>query len=464
MISGLLERYAASVPERAFVIDALGNVSAREAAEQLPGLVEVLKECGEERICFYAADSARLILLVLAMEAAGLQCCVLSRQSQPSEIVAILERVGSSTLVTDSTEAIPVRKLLRIDDLIRDATARKGTTKPANSGANSGRESGTIVVLTTGTTGTPKAAQYTWQRLLGRIPSREAVQGKTWLLAYPLNHFAGVQVLLAALRDRSTLVVSAARDFRTVIDTLIRHKVDSVSGTPTFWRMLVGRITDDEAKRLSIERITLGGEASTADLLDRLKTRFPAAAITQVYATTEAGTCFAVRDGMPGFPASFLDRPVGNVELKIIDGELYVRSSACMISYIDGSPPLTAQQDWMATGDLVEQTGDRVLFRGRKSEIINVGGVKVHPSKVEETILRVAGVSAVRAYSAPNPITGQIVACDIELEDGADEDAVRAMAQNACLAALGRYEQPRQLRIVKQLERRNEKLVRRGSG
>ena len=117
----------------------------------------------------------------------------------------------------------------------------------------------------------------------------------------------------------------------------------------------------------------------------------------------------------------------------------------------------------MATGDLVQRTNDRVFFRGRKSEVINVGGVKVHPLKVEETILRVPGVSAVRAYSAPNPITGQVVACDIELEEGAVEATVRDLAQHACLTALTRYEQPRQLRIVDRLERRNEKLVRRES-
>jgi acyl-CoA synthetase (AMP-forming)/AMP-acid ligase II len=468
MISGLLERYAISAPERAFVIDARGIVSARGAFEQLPGLVEILKEMGENRVYFYIADSARLVLAVVATEAAGLQCCVLNRQSQPSEIVAILERLGSSVLVTDAALSFPAKRVLLIDDLVRDAAtrniAKKSVDSPVNSGAvDYGKEPGTIVVLTTGTTGIPKAARYTWERLLGRIPSRDAVQGKTWLLAYPLNHFAGVQVLLAALRDRGTLVIPAARDFRTVIDTLIERRVDSVSGTPTFWRMLVGRVTDEEAKRLWIEQITLGGEASTAELLDRLRTRFPSATITQIYATTEAGSCFAVKDGLPGFPASFLDRPVGNVALKIIDGELYVRSAAGMIGYIDGNSPSVTQQDWTATGDLVERTSARVLFRGRKSEIINVGGVKVHPLKVEEIILRVPGVSAVRAYSAPNPITGQIVACDIELEEGADENAVRETAQHACLAALSRYEQPRRLRIVHRLERRNEKLVRSGS-
>lgn len=453
MISALLERYATSLPGGAFIIDAQGTVTARGAGEQLSGLVQVLKEIGEDGICFYVQDSARLVQSILATEAAGLQCCVLNRQSPSSEIAAILERLGTAALVTDAQGTFPAKKIVQIDDLIHDAASRRGSVKSVHF------KPGTIVILTTGTTGIPKAAQYTWQRLLGRIPSRDAVQGKRWLLAYPLNHFAGVQVLLTALRDRSTLVIPEARDFRTIIDTLIKHRVDSVSGTPTFWRMLVGRVTDEQAERLEIEQITLGGEASTADLLERLRTRFPSAAITRVYATTEAGTCFAVKDAMPGFPVSFLDRPVGNVELKIIDGELYVRSSASMISYIDGSPA----PEWIATGDLVERTDDRVIFRGRKSEIINVAGVKVHPLKVEEIILRVAGVSAVRVYSAANPITGHIVACDIELEEGADEDAVREMAQQACGAALSRYEQPRLLRIVERLERRNEKLVRRGS-
>src|ERR1700687_6209609 len=102
MISGLLKRYAISAPERAFVIDARGIVSARGAVDQLPGLVGILKEMGETRDYFYITDSVRLVLAVVAMEAAGLQCCVLNRQTQPSEIAAILERLGSSVLVTDT--------------------------------------------------------------------------------------------------------------------------------------------------------------------------------------------------------------------------------------------------------------------------------------------------------------------------------------------------------------------------
>ena len=68
--------------------------------------------------------------------------------------------------------------------------------------------------------------------------------------------------------------------------------------------------------------------------------------------------------------------------MRVTDGELWVRAGAGMLGYagtkVTRRRP-TGPDDWRPTGDLVEIVGDRVLFRGRKSEVINVGGVKVHP-------------------------------------------------------------------------------------
>ena len=452
MISGLLKSYAASAPQRPFLVDAAGEVTAGVAFARVESLVPALRGLKSDRVYFYCRDSARLILAVIATEAAGLQCCIINRQATTEEVEAILQRLGEGVLISDSdapfnTRVVPISSLVA----------------PSTSSNNTATKAGTIVVLTTGTTGLPKAAVHSWDRLLGRLPARDSAQGKVWLLAYPLNHFAGLQVLLASLRDRSTLVVPEGRDFRSVLEAITRYRVTCISATPTFWRMLAGRRTEEQAERLSIEQITLGGEATTNDLLQLLKSRFPSATITQVYATTEAGSCFAVKDGQTGFPASYLDRPVGNVELKIVDGELYVRSAVSMSGYLDNSSPSPVESGWIKTGDLVERSGDRVLFRGRKSEVINVGGVKVHPLKVEEVILGVPGVAAAKVYSMPNPITGQIVACDLELDEQAEEKTVREALLKACLAALNRYEQPRQVKVVNRIERRNEKIVRRGS-
>ena len=92
-----------------------------------------------------------------------------------------------------------------------------------------------------------------------------------------------------------------------------------------------------------------------------------------------------MRDGRPGSRVEVLERgDDADVEMKIVDGELWVRSRTGMLGYYGEEP--VDPDGWRATGDLVEIVGDRIQFRGRTSEIINVGGVKVHPLPIEERV------------------------------------------------------------------------------
>jgi acyl-CoA synthetase (AMP-forming)/AMP-acid ligase II len=130
---------------------------------------------------------------------------------------------------------------------------------------------------------------------------------------------------------------------------------------------------------------------------------------------------------------------------------------AAMVGYY-GEPDLPDDQ-WWPTGDLVEIEGDRVRFRGRKSEVINVGGTKVHPLPLEERISGVEGVRAVRVYGRPNPLVGAVVAVDVVPEGEVDEGALRDAVRAAC-ADLPRPWQPRVVQVVAELEMIQGKIVR----
>ena len=104
--------------------------------------------------------------------------------------------------------------------------------------------------------------------------------------------------------------------------------------------------------------------------------------------------------------------------------------------------------------------GDRIHFVGRKSEAINVGGVKVHPLPVEQVVQSVPGVAAAHCYGRANPVSGQIVAVDVVPAPGADRAALEAAIHQA-VAALPRHAQPRLVRFVEQLETVNRKVMRR---
>ena len=103
--------------------------------------------------------------------------------------------------------------------------------------------------------------------------------------------------------------------------------------------------------------------------------------------------------------------------LKIVDGKLWVKSKRSALNIISGEIE-TDELGYMNTGDLVESRGDRVLFLGRESGAINVGGNKVIPEEVELVLRQLPFVGACRVFGKKNPMLGMIVAADVRLNEG----------------------------------------------
>src|SRR5207244_350350 len=127
-----------------------------------------------------------------------------------------------------------------------------------------------------------------------------------------------------------------------------------------------------------------------------------------------------------GFPASLVGAP-GDVEIAVDDGSLLLRSARNARRYIDGDRSTLARGDgFVDTGDIVERRGDRYYFLGRRSGLINVGGLKVYPEEIEAAINRHPAVRMSVVRSRKSPITGSLVAADVVLNGsgaGADDGA-----------------------------------------
>ena len=146
-----------------------------------------------------------------------------------------------------------------------------------------------------------------------------------------------------------------------------------------------------------------------------------------------------------------------DLTFKVVDGELWVRSTSSMLGYYKEEP--VDPDSWRPTGDLVEIVGDRVEFRGRKTEVINVGGVKVHPFPIEDRISQVPGVALARAFGRPNAMVGSIVAVEVVLAPGHDADEVDAQIR-AATADLPPASRPRSIRFVQNIDLTGNKISR----
>ncbi len=436
MVYKKLEEASSKVKDEIFIVNENSVFTYGKAKKYVDQIASGMLRREGQRLYLYRVEPVWALLALFAAEKVGMDACVLNADYSESQVSEAVDRVGDGLV------------LKNVDRLMAGERDQAVDTSYV----------GHLVVFTTGTTGPPKAVRYRWEDLLSQGHVRSGEEERRWLLFYPLSHFAGIQVLVHVLKNKSTLIIPDSRGHKDILQAIRDHRVTSMSATPTFWRLFAGRISSDEAQTLPLKDITLGGEAATRDVLDQLRGLFPDASISHVYATTEVGSCFSVRDGKPGFPKEFLNRTVGNVDLKVEDDELYVRSSKSMEGYIDHGENKSGE--WIETGDLVEVGEERVYFRGRTSNSINVGGVKVYPLKVEEAILSVSGVRAARVRGESNPITGEVVTVEVEPSRGGDEKELKKRIKSKCKKNLSRYEQPRKIRVVDHIERRNGKIIR----
>jgi acyl-coenzyme A synthetase/AMP-(fatty) acid ligase len=309
------------------------------------------------------------------------------------------------------------------------------------------------VLFTSGTTGRPKMVGHSLAGLTGAIGRGRASDTVVWGTFYDIRRYGGLQIFLRALHDGGSLVLSDAQEpVGDFLSRLGRHGVTHMSGTPSHWRRA---LMSPAAHAMSPRYVRLSGEIADQAILDNLAAFYPTARVGHAYASTEAGVGFDVNDGKEGFPASLIGAP-GEVEMKVVDGTLRIRSPRAASGYVGASAPALADRDgFVDTGDMLERIGERYHFAGRKGGIINVGGLKVHPEEVEGVINRHPQVRMSLVHPRKSPITGAIVVAEVVLREEAKADGVdarigvlRGEILDLCRARLAQHKVPAMIRFV----------------
>ena len=312
------------------------------------------------------------------------------------------------------------------------------------------------VLLTSGTTGRPKMVVHTLSSLSGAMRgARPSGDPAVWSTFYDIRRYGGLQIFLRALLGGGSMVLSSADE--STRDFLIRaggHGVTHISGTPSHWRRA---LMSPAAHRIAPRYVRLSGEIADQAILDHLRVCYPEARIAHAFASTEAGVAFDVGDGLAGFPASLIGREGADVQMKVENGSLRIRSTRTAARYLGGEGgPIADGDGFVDTGDMLERRGDRYHFVGRRGGIINVGGLKVHPEEVEAVINAHPQVRMSLVRTRKNPITGALVVADVVLKSEPGPANGRAVTleheiMQRCREALSRHKVPAAIHFVSAL-------------
>jgi acyl-coenzyme A synthetase/AMP-(fatty) acid ligase len=316
------------------------------------------------------------------------------------------------------------------------------------------------ILLTSGTTGMPKMVVHGLASLTAAIKrDGNPPSPLVWGTFYDIRRYGGLQIFFRGILCGGSLVLSSAEEpVGDHLERLAACGVTHLSGTPSHWRR---GLMSPAARTISPRYVRMSGEIADQATLDHLRATYPQAGVGHAYASTEAGVGFEVNDGREGFPASMIGKSSsGDVEMKVVDGSLRIRSTRTAQCYLgDEAPGLMDGEGFIDTGDIVELRGDRYYFVGRRGGIINVGGLKVHPEEVEAVINRHPDVRMSLVRSRKNPITGAIVVADVVLrvehaETGAADRTpeVKREILRACRDKLAEHKVPASIRFVPSLD------------
>lgn len=269
-----------------------------------------------------------------------------------------------------------------------------------------------IVLFSSGTTGQSKASVLDGVKVMSRYQKRSAPRRTLSFLS--LDHIGGINTLLHTVSNGGAIVSVEARDPETVFAAIEEHQVGVLPTTPTFLNMALISGAYRSHDISSLELVTYGTEPMPARVLRRLVTELPATRFKQTYGLSELGI---LPTRSKGNDTLWLELGSAGFDHKVVDGVLHVRSDMAMLGYLNAEAPFD-EEGYFNTQDMVEVDGPYLKILGRKSEIINVGGEKVYPIEVENTILELPFVADVRVGGRPNPVMGSVVYATVKVIEG----------------------------------------------
>jgi len=322
------------------------------------------------------------------------------------------------------------------------------------------------VILTSGTTGTPKGASRSQPTsilpaaaMLDRIPLKARERS---LIAAPLFHSWGFTHFTFSLLLSTTIVLQRKFDPEQTLAGIAQYRVQSCPMVP----VMVQRIMQlpEETRRKydtsSLTSVALSGSALPGELAIKFMDAF-GDVLQNLYGSTEvAWAAIATAQDLRAAPGTAGKPPIGTI-LRIYDdkgrevpqgepGRIFVGNEMMFEGYTGGGSKEVID-GLMSSGDMgyLDEEG-RLFVTGRDDEMIVSGGENVFPHEVEDLIAKMPGVKEAAVIGVDDEQFGQRLKAYVVTENGGpSEDDIKSKVKSD----LARYKVPREVEFLDELPR-----------
>ena len=302
-----------------------------------------------------------------------------------------------------------------------------------------------LILFSSGSTGDSKAALHDVIPMLEKFKvPRYAMRSLTFLL---FDHIGGFNTLMYNLSNAGCCIMTDKRNPEVICEIISKYNVETLPTSPTFLNLLLLSESYKKYDLSSLSLITYGTEAMPESTLSRIHEIFPNTRLLQTYGLSEIGI---MRSKSKSSDSLWVKIGGEGFETRVVDGMLEVKAKSAMMGYLNAPSPFT-EDGWFMTGDEVEVDGEYMRILGRKSELINVGGLKVFPTEVESVILTMDGVEDVAVNGEGSALVGNIVKARVKISTGETIAGFRKRLRAYCKGKLETYKTPQKVVLVDEM-------------
>lgn len=469
--------------DREIIIDAESGkrLTFKELQAEVLKVAKFLKSKGYVPgtvIATHLYNSAEAAIVFLAIEYIGCVVCLVDPLFKADEVPYYIKDSGSKCIITylekeeidggltsefDLINAKEIEEVCEKDDSFSQQALPMYDFK---------EEELALLLYTSGSTSTPKGVMlttgcfYTFQKKNHQAMYRYEPDDRI-LCFVPFSHgFGSISVLIPALTYKAGIVFQKTFHPAKVAEVVLKENITHMLGVPTHYRQLLR--FDSFINNLGKLKAAFCSAAPLSSEVAFLWHEKTGIYMDEGYGMSEATTLIATRmyrlpstSGDVGFP------PEGILSVDIVDdngrvvedgtiGELRVTGEGLMLGYLN-RPEETEKRlrnGYLYTGDLGYRKPDgSFVVCGRKTEFINVAGLKISPVEVETALNSHSEVIDSATVGVEDKVYGEVVkAFVIKKENSklAERELIKYLSNK-----LANFKVPKYISFVNEFPRNN---------
>jgi acyl-CoA synthetase (AMP-forming)/AMP-acid ligase II len=477
-------------PNRPALVDEIGTLTYRQLdvrCDALAAALQALRGGTPETIGILCRNHRGFVEALAATNRVGADVLLLNTSFAGPALAEVVAREGVDTVIYDEEFTSAVQRAVadnpgcrRIigwtdDPRGQDVTVEKLISAHIGKRPAKATRSGKLILLTSGTTGTPKGAKHSGggpkelKVLLERVPWRAE---EPTVVAAPMFHAWGLGQLLMSTIMACTVVTRRNFDPEATLELVDRYRATGLSVVPVMLDRIV-ELPNETLQKYSgrsLRFVNASGSRMRSDVVIAFMDRF-GDTVYNNYNATEAGMIAVATPADLRAAPDTAGRPAIGTELRILDdefrplprgetGQIFVHNASQFDGYTSGNTK-EFHDGFMASGDVGYLDDDGRLFVvGRDDEMIVSGGENVYPIEVEKTLVEHDGVAEASVVGVDDEKYGQRLVAFVVL--GAGASATPATLKQHIRDSLANYKVPRDITIVDELPRSSTGKIIRG--